>query len=163
MLDLIAQTTTTLTSSNITTNGDVNGGIAAGVIIAVIIGVIFGILGIVATWKIFDKAGEKGWKAIIPVYNMWTLFEISGKPGWWALLILITWIPIVGLIASALYFVLFIIAMLELARRFGKSPVFAIFGLIIFSIIGLLILGFGDAKYSGTKKKTDLGSVAPAA
>lgn len=33
---------------------------------------IVAILLIVAQWKIFTKAGEKGWKSIIPIYNMVT-------------------------------------------------------------------------------------------
>ena len=28
------------------------------------------VLGVVAMWKIFEKAGEPGWAAIIPFYNL---------------------------------------------------------------------------------------------
>lgn len=34
------------------------------------------ILVIVAMWKIFQKAGEPGWKAIIPFYNSYTMYKI---------------------------------------------------------------------------------------
>lgn len=37
------------------------------------------VLTIVAMWKIFEKAGEEGWKAIIPVYNIYIMFKIAGK------------------------------------------------------------------------------------
>ena len=42
------------------------------------------ILMIIAMWKIFEKAGEKGWKAIIPIYNNYILFKIAWKkaPFW---------------------------------------------------------------------------------
>lgn len=30
------------------------------------------ILQVVAYWKIFEKAGEPGWKAIVPFYNTYT-------------------------------------------------------------------------------------------
>ena len=43
-----------------------------------IVTIIFTIIFFAAMWKIFTKAGEKGWKAIIPVYNMIILFKISG-------------------------------------------------------------------------------------
>ena len=35
------------------------------------------VLGIVAMWKIFEKAGEPGWAAIIPFYNLYVLFKIT--------------------------------------------------------------------------------------
>ncbi|MBR3281478.1 MAG: hypothetical protein IKI57_06580 [Clostridia bacterium] len=46
---------------------------------SIIIACIFGIMGLVGLWKIFTKAGEKGWKALIPIYNAYILFKISGK------------------------------------------------------------------------------------
>jgi hypothetical protein len=95
----------------------------------------------VSQWKVFVKAGRPGWAAIIPVYNMWVLFEISGKPGLWVLFGLI---PYIGWV---ILFVLYINAALELARRFGKSTMFGVFGLVIFQIIGFIILAFGDAQY----------------
>lgn len=97
------------------------------------------VLYIVAFWKVFEKAGEAGWKSIIPFYNIWVMFEIAGRPGWWMFLM---FIPFVN-------FVVWIILSLDMAKAFGKSPVFAIFGLWIFSFIGYMMLGFGDAKYVG--------------
>ena len=35
------------------------------------------ILLIVARWRIFTKAGEKGWKALIPIYTDYTMYKIS--------------------------------------------------------------------------------------
>ena len=37
------------------------------------------VLQVIARWKIFTKAGEKGWKAIIPVYNEFVMYKISWK------------------------------------------------------------------------------------
>ena len=34
---------------------------------------------IVAMWMIFTKAGEKGWKSLIPVLNIYTLYKICWK------------------------------------------------------------------------------------
>ncbi|MGH7237947.1 MAG: DUF5684 domain-containing protein, partial [Candidatus Saccharimonadales bacterium] len=93
--------------------------------------------------KVFKKAGRKQSLAFVPYYNLWVLFEISGKPGWWGLLVLI---PLIG---GVIYFILYTIAMLELAKRFNRSPVFAVFGLIIFSLIGFIMLGFGKSQYNG--------------
>ena len=48
---------------------------------------LFFILYVIATWKIFEKAGEKGWKALIPIYNVYIMFKIVDMTNWfWALL-----------------------------------------------------------------------------
>ena len=42
----------------------------------------FYVLIIVAQWKIFTKAGQEGWKAIIPIYNVVVLYKIIGLSPW---------------------------------------------------------------------------------
>ena len=79
-------TTTSLTTSEAAVAGAVAGGLL-GVIGA--IGIAVFVLLIVAMWKLFKKAGEPGWKSLIPIYNTYILFKISGAKGWfWALLII---------------------------------------------------------------------------
>lgn len=114
------------------------------------------IVAIIAMWKIFEKAGHEGWKALIPFYNMYILTEISGLNGWLFLLCLI---PGIGAL------IWLIMVAINLAAAFGKETAFAI-GLIILPFIFELILGFGDAEYQlgdtakatagadGTKKTT---------
>lgn len=46
---------------------------------AVIASLIFYIVLVIANWKIFTKAGEAGWKSIIPIYNGYILYKISWK------------------------------------------------------------------------------------
>lgn len=36
----------------------------------------FYVLLVIAQWKIFTKAGEAGWKSLIPVYNMVVLYKL---------------------------------------------------------------------------------------
>ena len=38
-------------------------------------------LTLVSLWFCFKKAGEKGWKALVPFYNYYTLYKISGMKG----------------------------------------------------------------------------------
>jgi small-conductance mechanosensitive channel len=110
--------------------------------------VILLVFAVVVMWRIFQKAGRPGWAALIPVYNTWVLFEISDKPGWWSLIcIAVSFIPI-PIIGSIVVIILYVLAMLELAKHFNKSSVFAIVGLVIFSIVGFAILAFSDAKYN---------------
>ena len=46
------------------------------------------VVAIVAYWKIFTKAGEAGWKSLIPIYNSVVLFKIVGLNPWLLLLYL---------------------------------------------------------------------------
>ena len=110
---------------------------------------------IASMWKVFEKAGRPGWAAIVPIYNSWVGFEIAGKPGWWALIGLVPFVNII-------YIVLWIIACLEIAKRFGKSDIWGFFMLFLFSFIGWPILGFGDAKYQAPGAP-GAGGPAPAA
>lgn len=109
--------------------------------LSLFLSILWVLLLIVASWKIFEKADEAGWKSIIPIYSVFTYLRIAGHNGWGFLLFLI---PIVGLVYG-------ILVLLDLARHFGKSVWFAIFGLIIFSAIGHLMLGYGSAEYVGIK------------
>jgi hypothetical protein len=92
---------------------------------------------IAAFWKIFTKAGQPGWAAIIPIYNMIVWLRIAGRPGWWIILLLI---PIVG-------FVIAIVASIDFARKFGKGAGFAM-GLVFLGFIFYPILAWGSAQYS---------------
>lgn len=93
---------------------------------------------IAALWKIFVKAGEPGWAAIIPIYNAIVLLKIVGRPLWWLILFLI---PFVNLIIA------FIVAF-DLAKVFGKGAGFAL-GMIFLAPIFYPVLAWSDAKYQG--------------
>lgn len=54
-----------------------------------ILGIVFFVLMIIADWRIFKKAGEPGWKSLIPFYNIYIMFKIVGMKGWfWAYFII---------------------------------------------------------------------------
>ncbi len=91
---------------------------------------------IAGMWKVFTKAGEPGWAAIVPIYNGIVMLKMCGKPLWW---IILFFIPIVNLVAA-------ILVCIALAERFGKGVGFAI-GLVLLPFIFIPILGFGDATY----------------
>jgi hypothetical protein len=94
------------------------------------------VLMIVAWWKVFEKAGQPGWAAIIPFYNLYILIKIASKPGWWLILM---FIPLVNL-------VFFFLICIGVAENFGKGAGFAV-GLFFLAFIFYPILAFGDAQY----------------
>lgn len=94
---------------------------------------------IIAAWKVYIKAGQSGWAAIIPIYNIYILMRIIGRPGWWVLLFLI---PYVNLAIS-------IVVVIDLAKSFGRSVKFAILGLLLFPFVGYAMLAYGEDKYLG--------------
>lgn len=96
------------------------------------------ILLIAANWVIYERAGRAGWKCLIPFYNIYVLMEISGKPGWWMFLLII---PLVGL-------VIYFLAMLSLAKKFGRSELFGV-GIFLLPMIFLPLLAFGGSQYEG--------------
>jgi hypothetical protein len=100
--------------------------------------VVFILLMVASMWKVFSKAGQPGWAAIIPIYIVYVMCKVAGRPGWWLLLMLI---PIVN-------FIIAIILNVDIAKRFGKGVGFAI-GLLFLPFIFWTILGFGSAQYQG--------------
>lgn len=122
-------------------------GAAFGAMIGIyfVIAIVIAVLQIVAMWKIFTKAGEAGWKSIIPIYNVVTLFKVSGLSPWLVLAYLAAAIPFVGwLIVLALT----IFQANGLSKAFGKSTGFTV-GLILIPSIFYLILGLGSSEYTG--------------
>lgn len=150
------------------------GGVLGGIFAAMMIcGLVITVLFIIAWWKVFEKAGMKGWKSIIPIYNQYCLYRISGMSGWWCLFPFIpsiclslagisltatdttttitdaqmsnplTWI---GFILLIVYVVIAIIQVVKLAEGFKKGTGFKVAS-VFFPNITTLILAFGKAKY----------------
>lgn len=101
--------------------------------------IVYGVINIVANWMVFTKAGEAGWKILIPIYNTYILFKIVTGNGWKMFFLLI---PIFG----AIYAIIF---PFKMARAFGRSAGFGC-GLLFLNPIFILILAFSsNIKYVG--------------
>ena len=97
--------------------------------------------------RIFKKAGVKGWKAWVPVYNTWTTLELGGQKGWWSLLTvapIVTWFSSLGgsenmwfaislltFIVSIVGTVYLYIAMYKIGLRFGKEGYFVLWAIFL--------------------------------
>jgi len=101
-----------------------------------VLGAIILVLIIASFWKIFKKAGQPGWAAIIPIYNILVELRVAKRPWWWLLLLII---PVVN------FFVGIFIAH-DLAKAFGKGVGYTLL-LIFLPFIGYPMLAFSDAKY----------------
>ena len=95
---------------------------------------------IVCIWKIFTKAGEAGWKSIVPFYNNWTMLKLFWKSE--------PVVPFILLFVPFANLVVLIMLYVKMARSFGKSGGFAV-GLILLSFIFMPILAFGSDEYIG--------------
>lgn len=102
--------------------------------------VAFWIAVLVAGWRMFVKAGRKGWESLIPFYASYVQFDMVYGRGWRFLFLLI---PVVNV-------VIIIKLCFDLAKVFGQSTAFG-FGLLLLNPVFLMILGFHpDIEYEGT-------------
>jgi hypothetical protein len=103
---------------------------------------------IITMWKLYLKAGQPGWAAIIPIFNFLVMLRVAGKPWWWIFGVLLGVIPVVGQI---LIIVLMIFIWYNVAKNFGKGVGFTV-GMILLPIIFFPILAFGKAEYKIVEK-----------
>ena len=89
-------------------------------------------------WIIFTKAGEEGWKSLIPIYNVYILYKITWGNG---LIFLLLLVPFVNFIVG-------ILTINKLSKCFGHGLGFTL-GLLFLPIIFLPLLAFGDSRYEG--------------
>ena len=85
------------------------------------------ILTVIGYWGVFCKAGEKGWKVLIPFYNEYLLFKIAWKPS----ICLIKWLCLFG-------------------HGFGYTV-----GIMFLPFIFVLLLGVGRSRYTRPDKYRD--------
>ncbi len=125
------------------------------------IALVWVIIMIVALWKIFNKFGEPGWKALIPYYNGYIMFKYIWNPTmFWVVLIgiIVSFVlsmmggalAVLGSLISLALWVIGIIQAHKLSKCFGHGVLFTL-GLIFLNPIFLLILGFGDDQYLGVQ------------
>ena len=83
------------------------------------------------TWRVYEKAGRKGWESIILFYNIYVFFTIAGLEWWYIILMFVSLVNIYVAVHFAI----------KLAHRFNKSTAFG-FGLLFLNPIFMSILAF---------------------
>lgn len=134
-----------LTYADAATIGTIGGALAGMMMTFTLIGLAIAVVQIIAMWKIYTKAGQEGWKAIIPIYNFVILFKIAGLSPWLILCYFAAVIPVIGgfvTLGMTIYLAY------NLAKAFGKGGGFTV-GLVLLAPVFYMILGFGNAQYIG--------------
>ena len=136
----------------------------AGMLLVIgIVGIIWLVISIVAMWRIFTKAGEPGWKCIIPFYNTYTEFKFTWNTTMFWIYLAASMLPsilqillgrdnafvtLIGMLLGLVTLVLSIILIHKLSKAFGHGVGFTL-GLIFLNPIFILILAFGSSEYQG--------------
>lgn len=123
-------------------------------VILVLIGLAVAIVVIIAQCKLYAKAGEKWWTAIIPMWNTWVLTKIVGLKWYWYLIMIGAAVLTAMLPEKFSYYIggwgTLLISFnynYNLAKKFGKGNGFAFLNTIL-PVIGFPILAFGSSKYN---------------
>ncbi len=125
---------------------------------------------LIAMWRVYTKAGEKGWKCLIPIYGTYVYWRIGwtgekflviffGGLGIGLLNLILGYLGRVGAVIAAIVAAVWAVYVIYLsfkmaitmAHRFGKSTAFGVLGLVFFAIIGIPILAFGSADYDESR------------
>ncbi len=74
--------------------------------------ILFFILFTAGLWGILEKAGEKGWKVLIPFYNWYVWLQIIKKPIWWYIFLLVPFINVFVIL-------LMVVELLKCFKKYG--------------------------------------------
>jgi len=127
---------------------------------------------LVATAMVYVKAGRPAWLSLVPLYSFVEMLDIAGISVWWGLMVpALSALSIAGLFVCADTTLGFWISLLldsalavgtfgfmgylyyYLARSFGENGWYAV-GYLFLPFIFFPLLGFGTAKFKGSKKKS---------
>jgi hypothetical protein len=129
--------------------GDAMAALAGMMTTILVITALIAIPTIVGAWKAFTKAGQPGWAAIIPFYNVYVMNQIAKKEPLWFILYIVG-----AVICGPLSLVAIVVINLGVAEKFGKGAGYGI-GLSFLPFIFWPMLGFGDARYRGGRRSRD--------
>ena len=107
-----------------------------------IIAIIYCVLPFIGLWAIFEKAGIKGWKALIPIYNFILWIKILGKDWKWYIYMLI---PAINVFT-------YLLLVVETAKCFQRNGLGEQTLAVLFPFAYLPYLGFSK-KYKYTNPK----------
>ena len=99
------------------------------------------VLVFIGLWKIFSKAGYKGWLSLVPFYNIWIATKIIDKKFWWFIFMLI---PFINVFVVILIFI-------EFAKCFNHRGLGFQILVALFPWVMLPLMGFNKDVYTNPK------------
>jgi len=97
----------------------------------------------IGLYKMFEKAGVPGWKALVPIYNAWICTKLTGKSIWWFVMLMI---PVLNV-------VVWLLVANELSKVFGRESFWAYVASMMVPYFYFPKLGFDkDVRYIGPHK-----------
>ena len=97
-------------------------------------------------WKIFEKAGERGWKALIPFYNMYAWLKVLQRPAWWLIFV---FMPFFGIF-------MFFLMVWKTIRHFGKTSYWVLIPATCFPCVYFLYLAYSSKEKFYRKEELPL-------
>jgi hypothetical protein len=115
--------------------------------------VLFVVTSIITWWKLYAKAGEAGWKYIVPVYSTVIMARIARVPekyGWLAgvLSVLSSINHPVGFVLSIGYVLAFVYIVRDLIKQYNAPINFWIYAIILPVVA---VFRVDEVKYTGAK------------
>lgn len=106
----------------------------------------------IAEWRIFKKAGQPGWAALIPFYNDYINYKIFWGNGFLFLFSLVLSVlcrlPVIGVVAVIIDVIFYGTTQYKKSEAFGHGIPFAV-GLFICPMVFEMVLAFGKDRYLG--------------
>lgn len=120
---------------------------------------------VIGMWLVFQKAGDKGWKAIIPFYNMYTMFNLGERKKYWLPYLIGSIVYLVSMTAIIAYFIWALLALvLALGAVDGGLnalesclPLISVAGIAAIAGYGVMMIAAIHG-YSGICKKMGQGA-----
>jgi len=98
----------------------------------------------ICAWRLFEKAGQRGYYSAIPFFNIYIVFKIidKDKKWWWYFFVMFPYLNL---------FVFFLMN-IELVKSFGKYGIIPNLLAAVLPFVYFPILSFSDAKYTHPSK-----------
>ena len=146
--------------------GELNEAFGSAAVILSVIAAIYTVIQVIACWRIFTKAGQQGWKCLVPVLSQYTAFKLAWKPSMFAAAVIIAaadglFITLASVFAELTFILMWLIMLTsaatlimyvafthKLSRAFRHGAAFTL-GLLLLQPVFIMVLAFGSSEYHG--------------